>query len=84
MQKAVSGLNVHAFALKVFVDHAGMLRSFGTQVTESTPTGSASLDESLDFSDYGAPVDVHAPPAEQVESYQQLLQAAGSQGAPTS
>ncbi len=84
MQQAVSGLKVRTVALKVFVDHAGLLRSFDTQVVESTSTGSARFDESLDFSDYGAPVDVHAPPADQVESYQQLLQAAGSPGAPTS
>lgn len=83
MRQAVSGLKVHTMTLNVFVNHAGMLRSFETQLSESTSAGSVSFDDSLDFSDYGAPVTVTAPPADQVESYQQFLQAAASQGAPT-
>ncbi|HXQ44067.1 MAG TPA: hypothetical protein VN816_05480 [Acidimicrobiales bacterium] len=84
MQRSVAGLKVHAIALKVFVDHAGMLRSFETQLSESTSTGALSFDESLAFSDYGTPVNVTAPPADQVETFEQLLQAAGTQGAPSS
>jgi hypothetical protein len=85
MQQAAAGLKVHNLDLKVYVDSSGMLRSFETQSSETVPgAGTVSFNEALDFSDYGAPVTVTAPPASQVESFQQLLQAAGSSGVPTS
>jgi hypothetical protein len=85
MQQAVSGLKVHDAHVKVYVDHSGLLRSMVNQVSESTSlAGNASFTETLDFSDYGTPVTVTAPPASQVESFEQLLQAAGTQGSSTS
>jgi hypothetical protein len=85
MQQAVSGLKVHKIAIKVFVDHAGLLRSYEMQLSESTGTaGTFSFDETLGFSNYGTAVNVTAPPAGQVESFQQLLQAAGAQGTTSS
>jgi hypothetical protein len=79
MQESVAGLKVHDLSLKVFIDNSGLLRSFETQITESTTTaGSVTVDETLGFSDYGTPVSVTAPPASEVESFQQLLQSAGS------
>jgi hypothetical protein len=85
MQQAVSGLKVHTISIKVFVDHAGLLRSYEMQLSESTGTsGTFSFDETLGFSNYGTPVTVTAPPASQVESFQQLLQAAGAQGTTSS
>jgi hypothetical protein len=85
MQQAVTGLKVQNLDMKVFIDNSGMLRSLETQLKEKTAAaGSVSFDETLDFSDYGTPVSVTAPPAGQVESFQQLLQAAGNQAVPTS
>ncbi len=85
LQQAASGLKVGKLDLKVYVDGAGMLQSFQTQLTETSGTaGTVSFEETLGFSDYGAPVTVTAPPAGQVETFQQLLQVAGTQGAPTS
>jgi len=79
MQKSVAGLKVHDLTLKVFIDNSGLLRSFETQITESTTAaGSVTFDESLGFSDYGRPVTVTAPPTGEVESFQQLLQSVGS------
>jgi hypothetical protein len=79
MEESVSGLKVHDVKLRVFIDNSGLLRSYETQITESTAAaGSITLDETLDFSDYGTPVTVTAPPAGQVESFQQLLQSVGS------
>jgi hypothetical protein len=85
MQQAVAGLKVHDINMKVYVDNAGLLRSLEIQLTESDATaGPVTVDETLNLSDYGAPVNVTAPPASQVESYQQLLQVAGAQGTTTS
>jgi hypothetical protein len=47
-------------------------------------TGKVTVDESLDFSDYGAPVNVSAPPPDQVASLSQLLQVAGAASGSTS
>jgi hypothetical protein len=85
MQQAVAGLSVHDITLKVYIDNAGLLRSFQEALTESTTaSGPVTVDETLTFSDYGTPVVVSAPPASQVETYQQLLQLPGAQGTPTS
>jgi hypothetical protein len=81
MQQTVAGLKVHDINMKVYVDNAGLLRSFEIQLTESDATaGPVTVDETLNLSDYGTPVNVTAPPADQVESFQQLLQVAGTQG----
>jgi hypothetical protein len=85
MQQAVAGLSVHDITLKVYVDKAGLLRSFQEALTESTTaSGPVTVNETLAFSDYGTPVVVSAPPASQVETFQQLLQLPGVQGTPTS
>lgn len=42
--------------------------------------GTLTIDESLALSDCGTAVSVTAPPAGEVESFQQLVQAAGSSG----
>ncbi len=83
MEQAVAGLKVHDLRFKVYVDQSGLLRSMVSQVAESTgAAGNVSFSETLDFSDYGTPVTVTTPPASQVESFEQLLQAAGTQGSP--
>jgi hypothetical protein len=85
MQQAASTLTVHAFEVKVFVDDSGLLRSTHVQMTESTAkAGTIVIDETLDYSAYGTPVSVTAPPAGQVESLQQFLQAEASQSGSSS
>jgi hypothetical protein len=85
MQQAVAGLSVHDITLKVYIDNAGLLRSFQEALTESTTaSGPVTVNETLSFSDYGTPVVVTAPPASQVETFQQLLQLPGAQGTPAS
>jgi hypothetical protein len=81
MQQAASNLTVHAFTVDVFVDHAGLLRSLSVHMDESTAaTGNIAIAETLDFSDYGTPVTVTAPPAGQVETIEQFLQAEATPG----
>ena len=85
MQQAVTGLQVHDILLKVYVDKAGLLRSFTTQVSESTDaTGSVTFAETLDFSDYGQPVTVTAPPASQVEGLSNCCRPRGPPDPPLS
>jgi hypothetical protein len=68
-----------------YIDNAGLLRSLTTQLSESTAAaGALTIDETLDFSDYGEPVTVTAPPAGQVVSIQQLLQGTGTAGSASS
>ena len=85
MEQALAGLKVNDLRFKVYIDQSGLLRSMVSQVSESSgAAGNVNFDETLDFSDYGTPVTVTTPPASQVESFEQLLQAAGAQGSPTS
>jgi hypothetical protein len=86
MQQAVAGLKVHTVGIKVYIDKAGLLRSFAMNLNESSAAaGAVTVNETLNLSDYGTPVTVTAPPASQVESFQQLLEIAGTQGTtPTS
>ncbi len=69
-------------------DHAqGVRRRLGPLATLQlgmdetvASAGKVAVDESLDFSRYGAPVSVSAPPADQVASFEQFLQEAQAAG----
>jgi len=77
MTGALSHVNIQDTTLKVYVDGAGLLRRFDVGLTESAASaGKVVVDESLDFSNYGTPVNVSAPPPDQVVSFEQFLQAA--------
>jgi len=80
----VAGMNVQDAGIRVFIDDAGNLRSFAIHMQTTGASGATTVDETLDLSDYGTPVDISAPPAGQVESFEQLLQTAGPQGTATS
>jgi hypothetical protein len=82
MHQAISGVNFNGANLKVYVDNSGLLRRFAMHVVVSPRSGgSATVDETLDFSDYGAPVNVSAPPPDQVLGFEQFLQLAQQTGA---
>ncbi|MGH9017234.1 MAG: hypothetical protein ACRDY1_05755 [Acidimicrobiales bacterium] len=79
MRRAAAELKLNDSIVKVYIDDNGVLRSLVTQSSgSSTAAGSISAVETLDFSDYGTPVSITAPPSGQVETFQQLLQAAVS------
>jgi hypothetical protein len=81
MTTALSQLNIQGTTLKVYVDGSGLLRRFSLNLTETVAsTAKVTVDESLDFSDYGATVNVTAPPPEQVVSFDQFLRDAGAAG----
>jgi hypothetical protein len=82
MATALNQLNVQNTTLMVYVDGSGLLRRFSLDLTETVATTmKVTVDESLDFSDYGAAVNVTAPPPDQVASFGQFLQDAEAAGA---
>ena len=79
MRDAVASVSNPNVGYKVYVDGSGQLVRLTTQTTATVSGLSVSEGMSMDFSDYGATVDVSAPPAGDVESFQSFLQqAAGS------
>jgi hypothetical protein len=54
------------------------LAGITVNTTETVSGLSTNQDVTLDFSDYGVPVNVTAPPASEVAPFQSLLQAASS------
>ncbi len=79
MQDAVASVSNPDVDYKVYVDNSGQLVRMTTETT-ATVSG-LSVDEgiSMDFSNYGATVNVSAPSSTDVESFQSFLQqAAGS------
>jgi hypothetical protein len=85
MQQALSKVNLGDMRIKVFVDGAGLLRRMTMHMAlSSASNGSVTIDAGMDFSGYGTPVTVTAPPSDQVVSFQDFLRAAQQQvGAPT-
>ena len=80
MQQAISKVNLGDMRIKVFVDGAGLLRRMAMHTAlTSASNGSATIDAGMDFSGYGTPVIVTAPPSDQVVSFQDFLQTAQQQ-----
>ncbi len=73
MQSEMSNVGISGMHYKVYIDGEGQLRSIAISLQMTADAKSVILSESLDFSDYGAPVSVSAPPADQTVSLQQLL-----------
>jgi hypothetical protein len=76
MRQAMSNVNLGALDFDVFVDGQGRLRRESMSMQMSAGSVPVSFTMALDFSDYGSPVDVSAPPAGQVLDMQQFLQQA--------
>lgn len=70
-------IGIKALDYKVYIDSQGLLRRTTISMGVSAQGVTVTMNESLDFTDYGTPVDVTAPPADQVVSFQQFAQDAG-------
>ena len=81
MRQAVSMVNFQGATETVFIDSSGSLRrdAMHMAMSLSSHQPSMTIDESLDLSDYGAPVSITAPPADQVIDMQQFLNQATTQ-----
>jgi hypothetical protein len=78
LRQVVSSVTFNDASEQVYIDDSGNLRR--TTNTVSAGVGSTSVTEhgDMEYSDYGETVSVTAPPADQVASFDQFLQAAGS------
>jgi hypothetical protein len=74
VRSAASNVGFKAIDYKVYIDQEGLLRRTTFSMGLTANGTSVTMDESLDFSGYGSPVSVSAPPADQVVSLQQFLQ----------
>jgi hypothetical protein len=80
MSTALSHVNIQNTTAKVYIDDTGLLRRFAMYMTQTVAAQTVSVDESVDFSGYGTPVNVSAPPPDQVATFSQFLQKAQSAG----
>jgi hypothetical protein len=78
MQQAASSISSPNIAYRVYVNGSGQLVRMTTDVTETVGGQSVNAGINMDFSDYGATVNVTAPPANEVGTLQSFLQAAAS------
>jgi hypothetical protein len=82
MRQAISNVNFQDAVQTVFIDNSGKLIRDALHMVISIPAAhqpAVTIDETLDLSDYGAPVSITSPPASQVLDFQQFLQSVGSQ-----
>jgi hypothetical protein len=83
MKQAAEGVSATNVGYKVFVDTSGHLARLSTDLTASASGTSVNEGFSMDFVHYGAPVNVTAPPAGEVATFQSFLQAAESHATAT-
>ena len=78
MKQIVSQIKVGGVSEHVYLDGAGdLVRVSQSASAKAGDLGSFSEDESFDFSLFGAPVSITAPPADEVVPFSQILQSAG-------
>lgn len=65
-QKALQQLGVSSIPMDVWVDGTGMLRQLGLSLTLGQGLQNMTMKMTYDMHDFGAPVDVQVPPADQV------------------
>jgi hypothetical protein len=74
LRSAASAVGFKSIDYKVYIDDQGLLRRTTISMGMTAEGTAVTMDESLDFSDYGSSVNVSAPPADQVISLQQFAQ----------
>jgi hypothetical protein len=74
IRQAISKVNFNHLNYKVYVDSQGLLRREALAIQMTVASHSIAMNETLDFSDFGTPVSISAPPPDQVVSIQQFLQ----------
>ncbi|HEY1652003.1 MAG TPA: DUF2510 domain-containing protein [Acidimicrobiales bacterium] len=72
LQKAVSGLSVPNITMDVYIGQGNLLKAMHMPVSFSEAGQSVSMDMTMSFSNYGTPVNVTPPPANEVEPLGQL------------
>lgn len=84
LRSAMASVTVGPISQNVYVDRSGQLRR--TEMVTSSTVGGRSItsSESMDYYDYGVPVQISAPPATQVLPMEQFLPQAQSSSAQAS
>ncbi len=81
MRQAVSqGVSLGNLTNAVYIDGSGLLRRTTNSITETVESHTFTVQGEADYSDYGESVSISAPPADQVASFDDLIQSAGSSG----
>ncbi len=79
-RQLASGLLPSSITEKVYIDANGLLRGIVVPISFSLAGHALSETVQMSYSNYGTPVSVTAPPANEVATLQQLEAAAGSSG----
>ena len=74
IRQAASSVNIGDTSYKVYVDGQGLLRREAISMQISVSSQQAAVSVQMDLTDYGAPVNVQAPPADQVVDFSHFLQ----------
>jgi len=74
LRSAVGSVGFNGLDATVYVDSAGLLRSEAVSFSMSIGGASTSVDETLTFSTYGAPVTIEPPPSASVVTFEQIAQ----------
>ena len=74
IRQAASNVNLGEASYKVYVDGHGLLRRDVFSSHMSVSAQQATVSAQMDFTNYGAPVNIQAPPANQVVDFSQFLQ----------
>ena len=75
LKTALSQVKVNGASTKVFVDGAGQLVREVTTASEAVGSVTVTVDETVDFSNYGTPVSIQAPAPDQVIPFSQFQSA---------
>jgi hypothetical protein len=76
MKKAASQVTSLSGSEKVFINGTTLVQISLASTANTATSGGVSINESLDFSNYGVPVTITAPPAEETMPFFQFLQLA--------
>jgi hypothetical protein len=74
VQQSASQINFNGLNMKVYVDGSGRLRRMSMDISAKSNGSTVSGTLDLDLSNFGATVNVTAPPSDQVITLEQLLQ----------
>jgi hypothetical protein len=85
VQQAVNAIGgAKTIPAAMWIDAQGRMRRFSTTIDERQGSGTAHIAETVEYSSFGTPVSVSAPPASQVFDFSQFLGPLGSAlGGPT-
>ena len=83
IRDATSQVDFAHVTMKVYVDGGGLLRRWTQSMRVTTAVSTLDTTDTMDFSDYGAALQVSAPPPDQVLPFDQFLQSSSTELTPS-